>query len=208
MPAKESVIDNVIRSRAGNAGPCVVAGPGNHFLVGNTFTVAEPVAPKGGAGRTATSTADRRPQDDPGARHAKAPRDAGKPSPQSVRGPARHRRRRRRTAAQIDAAAAAEPAGGSPVVHLPKGKFTLGWTVVFPAGKAIQVAGDGGSEDGTVIGWNGAAAARACGCKGPAARRSATCGSPSSTAGRMQWSSNTPISPAAESTATRSSRGQ
>ena len=55
---------------------------------------------------------------------------------------------------QIDAAAR-EPAGANPVVHLPKGRFTLRRTVELPADREIQMVGDGGNENGSVITWNG-----------------------------------------------------
>jgi Pectate lyase superfamily protein len=156
MPAKESVIDNVVRSRAGNAGPCVSVGPGNHFLVGNTFTVAEPVATRGG-GPGRTRNIGQRIVD---------PKSIPVPERLKLPGPPPNRHRKMfevrpgtgddasELQRQIDAAAA-EPAGANPVVHLPKGNFTLGRTAVLPAGKAIQIVGDGGSEHGTVIGWNG-----------------------------------------------------
>jgi hypothetical protein len=43
---------------------------------------------------------------------------------------------------QIDAAAQ-EPAGSKPVVHLPKGTFSLQRTVTIPAGSDLQLIGDG-----------------------------------------------------------------
>jgi hypothetical protein len=153
MPAKESVIGNLIRSREGNAGPCVSVGPGNHLLADNTFTVADPVGSGGGRTRhLAQRIVD--------AKAVPVPNTLRLPGPP----PNKHRKvfdLRARTGddarelqQQIDAAAA-EPAGTNPVVHLPKGKFLLRRTVVLPANTELQVVGDGGGENGTVIGWNG-----------------------------------------------------
>src|SRR6478672_1681351 len=60
MPAIECMIDNVVRSRERNTESCIKTGRKNYFLVGNTFTVTNPVA--AGPGRTvelARKTLDR-----------------------------------------------------------------------------------------------------------------------------------------------------
>src|SRR6185503_10830849 len=56
--------------------------------------------------------------------------------------------------AQIDAAAM-EAAGSRPVVHLPKGDYQLARTVVVPAGKDLQLIGDGDGDNATVLSGNG-----------------------------------------------------
>ncbi len=153
MPAKESVIDNLIRSREGNAGPCISAGGSNHLLVGNTFTVADPVAP--GGGRTVNLV-----------QKIVDARDVAVPAKLRLPGTPPNKLRKifevrpgtgdeaKELQQRIDAAAA-EPAGANPVVHLPKGKYTLLRTVIVPANKDIQIVGDSGTENGTVINWGG-----------------------------------------------------
>jgi hypothetical protein len=170
MAARESMLGNLVRSRAGTAGPCVSAGPGDHFLASNTFTVADPVASGGGRMRDIGQKIV-----DPGS----------VPLPATLKLPGTPPNKHRKTfevraetgddakelQRQIDAAAAAaaEPAGkgSNPVVHLPKGKFMLGATVVVPEGKPMQIVGDGGSENGTVIGWKGSGAGPALRLAGP-----------------------------------------
>ena len=153
LPATECLIGNLVRSREGHTGPCIQAGPKNHFLAGNTFTVAGPVGT--GGGRTVSL--------------AQQIVEAGAvPTPATLRLPGTPPNKHRKVfevragtgddaqeiQQQIDAAAA-EPAGSHPVVHLPKGKYTLRETVIVPAGKALQIVGDSGSEHGTVINWSG-----------------------------------------------------
>lgn len=156
MPAKESMIDNLIRSRDGNAGPCISAPRANHLLVGNTFTVAPPLAEGGGRtlvlgqkiidpSHVAVPTTLRLPGAPPNTHpkvfevHPGTGDDANE------------------LQRQIDAAAT-QGSGPHPVVHLSKGKYLLHRTVLLPAARQIQVVGDGGSENGTVIEWKGPAA--------------------------------------------------
>ena len=165
MPARESVIDNLIRSREGNAGPCISGGGGSHLLVGNTFTVADPVAE--GRGRTMNL-----------AQKIIDPDLVAVPTTIRLPGTPPNKRRKvfearpgtgddaKELQQQIDAAAA-EAAGSNPVVHLPKGKFTLRRTVTLPAGKELQIVGDGGNENGTVITWAGAGAGPGLRLMGP-----------------------------------------
>ncbi|MEO8352020.1 MAG: glycosyl hydrolase family 28-related protein, partial [Chthoniobacteraceae bacterium] len=153
MRAPETFIDNVIRSRAGQAGPCIEAPTGSHLFAGNTFTVASPVAEGGGRVRHLDQKI--------------VSRDAV-PLPATLRLPGPPRRApgkifEVRSGTGDDAAelqrqiddAAAEPAGSNPVVHLPKGKYALRNTVVFPAKVALQLVGDSASEHGSVIRWEG-----------------------------------------------------
>jgi hypothetical protein len=153
MPGVECMIDNVIRSRNGNTGPCVKGGSKNCLLVGNTFTVPDAVTP--GTGRML--------------QFAEKKVDAASlPVPTTLRlpGPLPNKRRKifevqvgsgddtKEIQRQIDTAAS-EGEQGNAVVHLPKGKFSLRDTVVVPAGKRIQIVGDGGNEHGSVIEWHG-----------------------------------------------------
>ena len=153
LPATECLIGNLVRSREGHTGPCIQTGPKNHFLAGNTFTVASPAGT--GGGRTVCV--------------GEKLVDAGTvPTPTTLRLPGTPPNKHRKVfevrvgtgddakeiQLQIDAAAA-EPAGSNPVVHLPKGKYTLRETVIVPAGRALQIVGDSGSEHGTVINWSG-----------------------------------------------------
>ncbi len=55
--------------------------------------------------------------------------------------------------AQIDAAAKL-PAGSKPVVHVPKGTYTLRHTVIIPAGSDLQLIGDG-VGNGTELNYAG-----------------------------------------------------
>jgi hypothetical protein len=152
MPATECMIDNVVRSREEQAGPCIKAGSKNHFSAGNTFTVADPVS--AGSGRAIHL----------GQKIVPA---GAIPVPATLRlpGPPLNKHRQvfearpgtgddaKEIQQQINAAAAS--ADANPVVHLPKGKFALRQTVVVPAGKALQIVGDGGNEHGTVVTWSG-----------------------------------------------------
>lgn len=163
-PATECMIDNIVRSRDGHVEPCVTAGPKNHLLVGNTFTITNPVS-KGG-GRTIQFA-------------QKIVSAADLPVPATLRlpGPPPNNRRRVfevRSGTGDDAAeiqlqitAAAESTSSNPVVHLPKGKFLLNKTVVVPAGRPLQIVGDSGSENGTVIQWHGQGPGPGFKLKGP-----------------------------------------
>jgi hypothetical protein len=50
----------------------------------------------------------------------------------------------------IDGAAAETP-GSRPLVHLPKGRYQVTTPISVPAGVALSIVGDGGSENGTVL---------------------------------------------------------
>ena len=153
MPATECMIDNLVRSREGNVGPCIKAGSKNHFFAGNSYTVTNPVS--AGSGRAlhlAQSIVD--------AKTVIVPATLRLPGVP----PNKHRKvfdvrlgtgdDAKEIQQQIDAAAAVS-GDGNPVVHLPKGKFALRETVVVPADKPLQIVGDGASENGTVIRWEG-----------------------------------------------------
>ena len=114
-------IDNQIRSK--HAGPCVGPRTANHLFAGNTFTVANPVA--AGNGRVRHLDQKIVPPDE-------------LPVPTTLRLPGPPRRAPGKVfeiragtgddAAEIQKqidAAAAEKSGAVPIIHLPKGKWTL-----------------------------------------------------------------------------------
>jgi hypothetical protein len=51
--------------------------------------------------------------------------------------------------------AAAQAGSPRPVVHIPHGAFSISKSLVIPAGKEIQIIGDGGGENGTSLTWKG-----------------------------------------------------
>ena len=51
--------------------------------------------------------------------------------------------------------AAAQPPTSHPVVHLPKGTYSIAQTITVPAGNNMVIAGDGGSENGTILSYTG-----------------------------------------------------
>jgi hypothetical protein len=153
MRAPDTFIDNVIRSRASQTGPCIGAPNSSHLFAGNTFTVADPIE----AGRGRIRHLDQ---------NIVSPDEV--PIPTTLRLPAPPRRAPGKVfevragtgddaaelQMQIDAAAAQAP-GSNPVVHLPKGKYALRRTVILPARVPLQIVGDSGSENGTVLRWEG-----------------------------------------------------
>lgn len=150
MPTTECMIDNVVRSRDSNPGPVLKRTSRNCLLVGNTFTATDAVPP--GSERMFQLA-------------EKVVQRESIPIPATVSLPApllnKHRKIFKVRSGSGDAAgeiqrqinAAAEEGFG--VVHLPKGKYTLKQTIVVPAGKRIQIVGDGGNEHGSVIQWQG-----------------------------------------------------
>ncbi len=52
-------------------------------------------------------------------------------------------------------AACTEAAGTRPVVHIPRGSFSMNRTLVIPAGKDVQIIGDGAGEHATTLNWSG-----------------------------------------------------
>ncbi len=151
-PTAQSLVmlDNTLVSRAGNTGPAVRLESKNNLLVGNTYTVPQPLE----ADLARTVNLDQQ--------HVAA---ASLPAPATVRLPGVNPRVDRpifevadgdQLQPQILAACAAAADGVIPVVHVPKGVFTVTTTVTIPAHRALQVIGDGCSENGTVIRWGGA----------------------------------------------------
>ncbi|MBN1418977.1 MAG: hypothetical protein JXP34_09385 [Planctomycetes bacterium] len=142
------VADNAIRSRADRPGPAVVMTWGDQALVGNTYTVKEPVKEAGRFIRIAEKIVDA---------------DAIDATPPEL--PPTPPRRKRPIfdvapgggAAEIQRAIdeAAQRGGDCPVVHLPKGTYRIERTIVVPAALPIRIIGDGGAETATVLEWSG-----------------------------------------------------
>ena len=153
------LLDNVVRSGEPNdtRQPIHLAA-GDQLLLGNTFTVTNPVN---------TAVADtRRDRYRVLDNRVLKPADLAAPSPALPQTP--HKRRRvvfevRRAtgddAAELQSkidAAAAEPASSKPVVHLPRGSYAIRRTLVIPAGRDLQLIGDGPGENATSLQWAGA----------------------------------------------------
>lgn len=152
--------DNVIKSRAGSAGPVVHMTWGDQALVGNTYTVANPVKEAGRFRRVAEKVVD-------------ANTISGEP-PALPPTPPNRKRQVFEVAAGADAAAiqaaidkAAPLKGKRPVVHLPMGTYKIGQTLVIPAGADVQLVGDGGAETATVLQWTGKAGGLVLKLEGP-----------------------------------------
>ena len=152
--------DNVIKSRAGSAGPVVHMTWGDQTLVGNTYTVANPVKENGRFRRVAEKVVD--------ANTVSAEPPALPPTPPN------RKRQVFEVAAGADAAAiqaaidkAAPLKGKRPVVHLPVGTYKIGQTLVVPAGADVQLVGDGGAETATVLQWTGKAGGLVLKLEGP-----------------------------------------
>lgn len=153
MPATECMIDNLVRSAAGQERPCVGPANGSHLFAGNTFTVANPLSKGRGRLRQLDSKIVAR-EDLPVPATVRLPGPPRKAAGKVFTVRAGTGDDAAELQRQIDAAAA-ESRGASPVVHLPKGKWVLRRTVNFPANVALQLVGDSASEHGSVIRWEG-----------------------------------------------------
>jgi hypothetical protein len=152
--------DNVIKSRAGAAGPVVHMTWGDQALVGNTYTVANPVKENGRFRRVAEKIVE--------AATISAEPPALPPAPPN------RKRQVFEVAAGADAAAiqaaidkAVPLKGKRPVVHLPVGTYKIGQTLVIPAGADVQLVGDGGAETATVLQWTAKAGGPVLKLEGP-----------------------------------------
>ena len=155
------MLDNTIVSQAANTGPAVLLQSPNNLLVGNTFTVANPLS----ADQTRILSLDQ-----------KIVKATALAVPTEVRLPGVNPRVNRpifevakgdEMQPQILAACQAAIGGVVPVVHLPKGTLTLTSTVLVPANRAIQIIGDGCSENGTLLRWGGTGAGPMIKLEGP-----------------------------------------
>lgn len=146
------LLDNVIRSRAGQGTPVVEIGE-DMVAVGNTFSVDNALAGKRVIGLDNTDNA-----------HTLRLTEPLLPEP-----PARFTGKvfevaPNATAAQIQAQInAAHRAGNRAVVHIPHGSYELNQTLVVPKDTSIQIVGDGRTE----LNWNGATGGAALDVQGP-----------------------------------------
>jgi hypothetical protein len=143
------VADNVIKSRAGKAGPVVGLTWGDNFLVGNRYTVADPVKELGRARRLDERIVDAASIDAAPPRLPPTPPRRARPIFEVAPGADGK-------AIQAAIALAARQARKRPVVHLPAGKYAVGETLVIPAGLELTIVGDGAAQTATVLEWSGA----------------------------------------------------
>jgi hypothetical protein len=140
--------DNVIRSRAGNDQPPVILTWGDQTLLGNTYSVDNPVK-KNGRYRLLTEKVV-----PPEKIDAAVP--VLLPTPPKV-DRAVFEVATGASAADIQLAIdrAARLSGNRPVVHLPKGAYPIDRSLVIPAAADVQLIGDGAAETATVLRWSG-----------------------------------------------------
>ncbi len=153
MKNVDVALDNTILSRSG-PGPVFSSGKPNFVCIGNTFTIPNPVK---GAARSCVL-------------EQKIVDASTLAVPSAIRLPGTPRNNHRKIfeiqenagdiAAEIQSkitAASLEPAGSNPVVHFPKGEYSLKSTIVIPANRDLQLVGDGGAAgaSGVSISWSG-----------------------------------------------------
>jgi hypothetical protein len=142
--------DNVMRNREGNTKPPVVLTWGDQTLLGNTFSVENPVKTNGRFRLVAEKVVPREQID--------AAPPAIPPAPPKVN----------RTVFEVTAGASAADIqaaidravklqGQRPVIHLPKGTYKIDRTLVVPGGVDVQMIGDGAAETATILQWTGPA---------------------------------------------------
>ncbi|WP_046242432.1 glycosyl hydrolase family 28-related protein [Hymenobacter terrenus] len=147
------LLDNVVRSRAGQTAPAVAmttSPPADLIAVGNTFTVANPIAANGRAYLLDNQTV---------ARGAVSPVVPTPPGPPPAVARTVYELPATATGAAIQAAlnqATTQHGGQRPVVHLAAGTHDVAATLVVPAGSDVQLVGDG-LESGTRLSWTGPA---------------------------------------------------
>lgn len=142
------VLDNEIRSRPGVTTPQILMTWGNQTLIGNRYTVAEPVQESGRFIRFGEEIV--------------APDAIDSSLPELPPTPPRRERRVFSVPAESSAEViqeaidqAARLNGQRPVVHLPKGIYRIDRTLVVPADCDVQMIGDGAAETATVLLWTG-----------------------------------------------------
>jgi hypothetical protein len=144
------VMDNVIEARPEAKGPVVRMTWGDQAFIGNRYSVRDAVETRGRFLRIAEREAE-------GERLPFV-------EPAPVRTPPRRGRPVLDLPAGADAGAiqaaldeAAARTGQRPVVHLPMGRYTIARTLTVAPGSDVQIVGDGGSENSTVLLWAGPA---------------------------------------------------
>ena len=140
--------DNVIKSRPDTKGPVVHMTWGDQILVGNTYTVADPVKESGRFRRLDEKIVDAK--------------SISSEPPVLPTTPPNHNRKVFEVIAGSDATAiqsaidkAVQSNSKRPVVHLPVGTYRIDRTLVIPVGSDLQLVGDGGAETATVLQWTG-----------------------------------------------------
>ncbi|HOF86549.1 MAG TPA: glycosyl hydrolase family 28-related protein [Armatimonadota bacterium] len=154
------VMDNVFKARPDAKAPYVGMTWGDQTFVGNTYTLENPVKEAGRFYRLDEKVAD--------------PKTIDATPPVMPPTPPRRERAvyevpRGADAATIQAAIdeAAKRQGRRPVIHLPMGIYQINRTLTVPAGLDLQLIGDGGSENSTVLRWTGPAGAPLLLLEGP-----------------------------------------
>jgi hypothetical protein len=151
------LVDNIVKSRPGTTKPAVVMTWGDQTLLGNTYTVAQPIKENGRFTRldekivAAETLADLAFQ---------SIRDLGMLGISFT--PPKSNRKVFELPASAGAAAiqhaidqAAKLTGQRAAVHLPKGNYKIDRTIVIPAKCDVQILGDGAAETATVLQWTG-----------------------------------------------------
>jgi hypothetical protein len=143
------LMDNVIKSRAdAPKGPAVVFAKGTAAIsIGNTFTVSDPVKPGDRFHAIDDRIVPRGKVEDKAPDLPATPPNLKRPVFEVAAGA---------KGADIQKVIdeAAKVGDMRPVVHLPVGKYRVEKTLVVPAGKCIQLVGDG-TLNGTVLEWAG-----------------------------------------------------
>jgi len=142
------VMDNVIKSRPDQTKPAVQMTRGDQVFIGNTYTIANAVAPKGRHRVLDEKVVDPKTID------SQLPELPG--TPQNLQRPVFE------VSAGADAEGiqkvldtAAKRVGERPVVHLPMGIYKIKRTLIVPGLGDVQLVGDGASEIATVLQWVG-----------------------------------------------------
>jgi hypothetical protein len=151
---------NTIRNRADDQSPAVFLG-GDQGFFGNTYSAAKPVAV---LPYRALNGHPYRPRKLISGESIVRRGSIPDPKPLLPGAPARAARKvfevepgsdAAKIQASVDSAAALKK-GQRPVVHLPKGEYRIGKTIVIPAGTDLQIIGDGANENATGLTWTGA----------------------------------------------------
>lgn len=142
------LMDNIIKSRSGKTEPEVYMTWADQALVGNTYTIPDPVKADGRYLIIAENIVQRETISDAMPVLPKTP-------PKVVR-----------KVFDIPVGADAKTIqnvinqaialkGSSPVVHFPKGVYSIDHTLTIPPNCDIQIIGDGGAETATILQWAG-----------------------------------------------------
>ena len=162
-----SLIDNRIKNRPGDTNAAVALSGGANLLVGNTYTVPDPVIAQGRYRIVDQQVVD--PSTMPTPATVQLPRTP----PNRVRAIFEVHPGTGDDAAEIQARindAAAQPYGSRPVVHIPHGFYSIDRTLVVPPLRDIQIMGDGGLQ-ATRLHWTAATTGLVLRLEGPSRAR-------------------------------------